>query len=81
MLVDFLKVNHFEIPTATVPWLWEAKVLACCCERGVSEVWLAWVGNVPKFEHQGRGLQPRPSWEGGTQDPLSSVRTKGEPVR
>jgi hypothetical protein len=32
MLVDFLKGNHFEIPTATVPWLWEAKGLACCCE-------------------------------------------------
>jgi hypothetical protein len=30
MLVDFLKGNHFELPTATVPWLWEAKGPACC---------------------------------------------------
>jgi hypothetical protein len=29
MLVDFLKGNHFEVPTATVGWLWKAKGSAC----------------------------------------------------
>jgi hypothetical protein len=30
MLVDFLKENHVAIATATLSWLWEATLPACC---------------------------------------------------
>jgi hypothetical protein len=29
MLRDFLKGNHFKVATATMPWLWKVKGLAC----------------------------------------------------
>jgi hypothetical protein len=37
MLGDFLKGNYLLKRIATVPWLWEAKGLACCEPGKVAE--------------------------------------------
>jgi hypothetical protein len=43
MLVDFLKGNHFEVDTTTMPWLWEARGPVCCDKESLGEM----TKNVP----------------------------------
>jgi hypothetical protein len=71
MLVDFLKGNHFEVDTTTMPWLWEARGSACFGIEGslrrmtgnVHHLYIyspQWLG--PAFQSAGRKCSG-PGWQ------------------
>jgi hypothetical protein len=47
MLGDFLRGNHFNVTTATMPWLWEGKGLACLRSKDAC----GHLGMVPRLSY------------------------------